>query len=374
MLLLDEPTNNLDADGRAAVAALVEGWDGGLLAVSHDRDLLRRMDRILELSGLGARAFGGNFDLYATRKAEEDAAAVRDLEAARLEASRIDRTVQAVRERQQRKDAAGRRARLKGDAPKMLLDAQAERAEGTGARQGRLADRLRDDARASLRDAEARVERVRRAAFDLPSTGLPPGKAVLAFDAVSFAWPGAAPVLSGLSFAILGPERIALKGGNGSGKSTLIRLAVDGLAPTSGRVIRSVTVAALDQHAALLDDSRTLVENFRRLNPELDDNAAHAALARFLFRNAAALKPAGALSGGERLRAALACVLSAARPPGLLILDEPTNHLDLDSIQALEDALRGYDGALLVASHDEAFLEGIGVDRVIALNGGRRRP
>ena len=371
VLLLDEPTNNLDVDGRAAVALLVEGWGGGVLAVSHDRDLLRRMDRIVELSGLGARTFGGNFDLYAARKAEEDVAAARDLEAARLEAARIDRTVQAVRERQQRKDAAGKRSRLKTDMPKIQLGFHAERAESTGARQGRLADRLRDDARAALREAEARVERVRRADFDTPPTGLPPGKPVLAFDAVSFAWPGGAPLLSGLSFSIFGPERVALKGANGSGKSTLIGLAAGRLAPAAGRVVRGVAVAVLDQRAALLDDRQSLVENFRRLNPEADENAAHAALARFLFRNAAALKPAAALSGGERLRAALACVLMAARPPGLLILDEPTNHLDLDSIAALEAALRGCDGAFIIASHDETFLAEVGVGRVIDLDRGR---
>ena len=109
------------------------------------------------------------------------------------------------------------------------------------------------------------------------------------------------------------------------------------------------------------------LENFRRLNPEADSNAAHAALARFLFRNTDALKLAGSLSGGERLRAALACVLMSAKPPQLLILDEPTNHLDLDSIAAIEGALAGYDGALLVVSHDPAFLEAIGIEREILL-------
>ena len=110
---------------------------------------------------------------------------------------------------------------------------------------------------------------------------------------------------------------------------------------------------------------------FRRLvmtsDPESGDNAAHAALARFLFRNAAAQKRVGELSGGERLRAALACVLMAARPPQLLILDEPTNHLDLDSVAAMEAALRGYDGALLIASHDADFLRAVGVEREVRL-------
>jgi ATPase subunit of ABC transporter with duplicated ATPase domains len=174
-------------------------------------------------------------------------------------------------------------------------------------------------------------------------------------------------VLRRVSFRMTGPERVALTGPNGAGKTTLIRLAVGDLQPTEGIVRRGVPAALLDQRAALLDDSETLLENFRRLNPAMDDNGAYAALARFVFRNITALKPVGSLSGGERLRAALACALMAARPPQLIVLDEPTNHLDLDSIAAVEAALAAYDGALIVASHDRDFLAAIGVEREIAI-------
>jgi ATPase subunit of ABC transporter with duplicated ATPase domains len=124
----------------------------------------------------------------------------------------------------------------------------------------------------------------------------------------------------------------------------------------------------------MLRDDETLLANFRRLNPDAHDNAAHAALARFVFRNVTALRPAGSLSGGERLRAALACALMAARPPQLIILDEPTNHLDLDSIAAVEAALSAYDGALLVVSHDRDFLAAIGAQRELSLPALRPDP
>ena len=100
---------------------------------------------------------------------------------------------------------------------------------------------------------------------------------------------------------------------------------------------------------------------------ELTANEAHAALARFAFRNRAALQIAGTLSGGERLRAGLACVFARPQPPFLLLLDEPTNHLDLASIEELENALTGFDGALIVVSHDQAFLQAIGIEREIVL-------
>ena len=157
---------------------------------------------------------------------------------------------------------------------------------------------------------------------------------------------------------ITGPERIAVTGPNGAGKTTLLkRIAGQALVET----------ALLDQHAAMLKPDETLLETYRRINPEATPNQAQAALARFLFRNTAARRVAGTLSGGERLRAAMACVMTGARPPRLLLLDEPTNHLDLDSIEAVEAALRAYDGALVVVSHDQDFLDAIGVDRRIAL-------
>jgi ATPase subunit of ABC transporter with duplicated ATPase domains len=367
VLLLDEPTNNLDAEARDLVARVLGRWKGGAVVVSHDRSLLRGMDRIVELSSLGARSYGGGYDLYVERKADEAAAAERDLDHAERETKRVAREAQQARERKDRRDAAGKKFAAKGSEPKIVLGMMAERAQLSGAREGKLAQRLVGDAAEAKVAAEARVERLKTLAFDLPPSHLPTGKTVLDFDAVSFAWPDGTAVISGLSFQLIGPQRVAAVGPNGAGKTTLIRLATGDLTPTKGEVRRGVPAALLDQRAALLEDDQTILENFRRLNPEASVNDAHAALARFLFRNAAAHQSAGTLSGGERLRAALACVLCGATPPQLLILDEPTNHLDLASIEAVEAALAGYDGALLVVSHDADFLDAVGVEHRIQL-------
>jgi len=136
----------------------------------------------------------------------------------------------------------------------------------------------------------------------------------------------------------------------------------------AGGSVRGARSGRLDQKAAVLHDEETRLQAFQRLNPVATVNDAQAALARFLFRNTTAHQTVGSLSGGERLRAALACVLSAPQPPQLLILDEPTNHLDLASIEAVEAALSAYDGALLVVSHDGDFLSAIGIQREIALS------
>ncbi|QCI64040.1 ABC-F family ATP-binding cassette domain-containing protein [Phreatobacter stygius] len=368
LILLDEPTNNLDRDGRVAVARFLGEWRGGAVVVSHDRELLRHMDRMVELTSLGVTTYGGNWDLYAERKANELAAAERDLAVAERDAGEAARKAQVAAERQARKDGAGKRSRAKAGQSKLLLDARQDRAEKTLGRGNRLADRQRAAAAGALQTARAKMETVRTLAFSVGAVRLPAGKTVLAFDQVTGGpVPGRA-IIHDLSFAIVGPERVAVTGPNGSGKSTLLRLATGALQPFAGSVVQARRSVMLDQQMSLLDPDRSILDNFRRLNPGCNDNACRAALARFLFRADAALRRVGELSGGEILRVGLACTLGGGDPPDLLILDEPTNHLDIASITAVEAALGGFDGALLVVSHDEDFLSAIGVTRRIVLS------
>lgn len=367
LLVLDEPTNHLDGEGRVLVAGVLERWKGGAVVVSHDRALLRRMDRIVELSSLGTATYGGNYDLYADRKAAERAAAERGLDLAERDAGRVARESQRAVEKKARRDKAGRAFAAKKSEPKILLGAMAERAENSGARENRLAERRAAEAEAALAEARERVERTRALEIPLPTTGLAAGRTVLVLDEAAWDAPDGRRIVGPVSLKLTGPERVAVTGANGAGKTTLLRLISGDLEPTAGRVERPARPAMLDQETALLRPDETLIEAYRRLNPEATPNAAHAALARFLFRNAAAQRVVGTLSGGERLRAGLACVMTGARPPQLLIVDEPTNHLDLDSIAAVEAALTAWDGALVVVSHDADFLEAIGIDRRIAL-------
>ena len=191
---------------------------------------------------------------------------------------------------------------------------------------------------------------------------------MLRLDAVSVGYGTGRTVIDGLSFTLTGPERVAIIGANGSGKTTLLSLITGKLAPRSGRVRVGTAFAMLDQQVSLLDPALSIRDNFLRLNPDADENACRAALARFMFRADAALQVVSTLSGGQTLRAGLACVLGGKQPSPLLILDEPTNHLDIDSIEAVEVGLCAYDGALLVVSHDEAFLDAIGITRRLNLS------
>ncbi|MGV1684152.1 ABC-F family ATP-binding cassette domain-containing protein [Sphingopyxis sp. NJF-3] len=366
-LLLDEPTNNLDRDGRAAVRDLLAGWRGGAIVVSHDRELLEDMDAIVELTTLGAARTGGGWSAYRARKEAEQAAAEARLASAEKGVGQAQRRAQAASERQDRRDAGGRRKAARGDLPNILIGARKRRAEESRAAGSRLADRQRDAAEEQLAEARRRVEVVDPLAVALPSSGLPASRTVLELDHVTAGHVRGRPVIRDLSLTITGPERIALAGPNGSGKSTLLALVAGTLEPWQGSVRTPVRFAFFDQRVSLLDPARSIAENFARLNPGTTNNQCRAALARFGFRAEAADRVAGTLSGGQMLRAGLACTLGAPAPPQLLILDEPTNHLDLDSLSAVEAGLAAYDGALLVVSHDGAFLEAIGIARTIEL-------
>jgi ATPase subunit of ABC transporter with duplicated ATPase domains len=366
-LLLDEPTNNLDRDGRVAVIDLISRWKKGAIVGSHDRELLECMDAIVELTTIGARRYGGSWSRFQERKQLELASAEHDLADAEKAFDETARTAQVQVERKARRDGAGKRKADRGDMPRISAGGRKMQSEVTSGDNARLAAHRKQQASAAIVEARQRIEILQPFAVHIPPTGLPANKIVLRVDHVSVGYGDGPPVLSDVSFDLVGPERVAIVGTNGSGKTTLIRAITGAVAPSRGTVRLFTDHALLDQSVSLLKANETIRDNFRRLNPEADDNAGRAALARFMFRADAALQPVSTLSGGQLLRAGLACVLGGIRPPPLLILDEPTNHLDLDSIAIVERGLAGYDGALLVISHDETFLDAIGITRRLEL-------
>ncbi|MBM9508684.1 ABC-F family ATP-binding cassette domain-containing protein [Actinacidiphila acididurans] len=373
VLLLDEPTNNLDLAARRRLYAVLEEWNGCLLVAGHDRALLDRMDRIAELDGGGIRFHGGNFTAYEEAVRAEQDAAERGVRHAEQEVRREKREMQQARERAARRAGTARRNLENAGLPKIVAGGlkrraqeSAGRAEGThGARVG--------DARARLAEAERALRDDQRIVLDLPATAVPAGRTVFAGEGMHvrygerelFAAPGA-------GLVIRGPERIALTGSNGSGKSTLLRLIGGDLEPDSGTAARAAgRTAYLSQRLDLLDPDRTVADSLAAYAPGMPAADRMNLLARFLFRGARTALPVGALSGGERLRATLACVLCAEPAPQLLLLDEPTNNLDLVSVAQLEAALGAYRGAFVVVSHDEPFLARIGVERRLTLTDGR---
>lgn len=373
ILLLDEPTNHLDREGRGAVLDLLATWHKAALVVSHDRELLEHMDAIVELTSLGAQRYGGNYTAYAEQKAVERAALAHDLAHAEKTLDQMEKRAQLAREKQDRRDAGGRRKAARGDIPKILLGGRRENAENSAAAGSRLADRQIAEAAEARETARARVEIVTPLTIALPPTHLPRGRLVLEVADLALGYAADPPLFSGLSFRMTGPERLALVGPNGSGKSTLLGAIAGRLAPLGGSIRAGARIALLDQRLADHHPEETVLAYLRRLNPDLDDRTSRARLAQFMFRADAALQPIATLSGGQRMRAGLAALCGGTQPPELLLLDEPTNHLDLEALAELEMALQSYNGALIAVSHDQRFLAALSPSRVLTLPSGEMR-
>lgn len=354
-LLLDEPTNHLDRQGRAWFYDQLSRYQGGVLVASHDRELLEQVPRILELSGSGLRSYGGNYADYQAQRDAEQQAARAALEHAATERKRTRARMQKEHDDSQRRSAKTLRT------VDTLNIASFERVKYKGAAKERIGtwkkqhSEQNEALNAAVNKARERVEDDNPVMFTLPGSQIPEGKQVLVLEDLVLQHVPVPP----LTWRIDGPMRVALKGPNGCGKSTLLKTLLGEVAPRSGSCKVSVSCAYLDQHLSRLDLSQSVMTHLNLSHTPLEEGVLRTRLAQLQLGADKVMLPLAALSGGERLKAALACVLWGAEATQLLLLDEPTNHLDLASVQAIEAALAGFPGALLVVSHDEAFLSGL---------------
>ena len=364
VLLLDEPTNNLDLFARRRLYDAVGSWRSGVLVVvSHDRDLMERVDRIAELRSGQISWYGGGWSAYEEALATQQEAAGRMLRAAEADVRRQKRELEETQIKLARRRRLSKKMDAERRAPKIVAGERKRSAqESAGKLRGLHEDRLtearerREEAADAIRDdAEIRV--------DLPHTAVPAGRTVLSLHGLSLRFGR----LRDADLDVRGPERVALVGRNGAGKTTLLRTLTGELTPLSGSATTHVPLRFLPQRLDVLEDELSVAENVARTAPGITDNHIRAQLARFLFKGARVEQPAGTLSGGERFRAALAATMLAAPAPQLLMLDEPTNNLDAASVRQLTSALGSFEGALLIACHDLPFLESVGVTRWLLL-------
>ena len=376
VLLLDEPTNNLDRAARQRLYDALDAFGGTLLVVSHDRVLLDRMDRIAELRDDEVHYYGGNFTAYTEAIEAAQSSAEADVRNAEQLLKREKRQMQQARERAARRSGTAARNVKDAGLPKIVAGKLKRDAQESAARADDVHAKRVDDARQRLDDAERAVRDDDSLVLDLPDTGVPAGRTLLTVRGVDVRAAGRKLFGdNGVDLDVRGPERIALTGPNGAGKSTLLRVINGDLEPERGAVHRADgRVAYLSQRLDVLQPQQTVAESLAAFAPTLGHTRRMHLLARFLFRGDRMHLPVSALSGGERLRATLLCVLYAEPAPHLLLLDEPTNNLDLVSVAQLESALNSYRGAMIVVSHDERFLDAIGIDRRLELADGRLTP
>ena len=357
VLLLDEPTNNLDFDGLARLERFLATEERPVVLVSHDRAFLSATTtRIAELDLHSRRLseYGGGYDAYVEERRRRREQAYADFEESRAERARLEEAA-----RQKREWAVSRRGERRTDNDKALAGRRKERATA-GATKAKAIERRLE----RLGDPDKPWE-----GWDLRlslQVGRRSGEVVASLAGATLERGGFR--LGPVDLELRWRDRLALTGPNGAGKSTLLGLLTGELHPTAGtvRLGAGVVVGHLGQDRT--PGTGTLLEAVRE-RTELSVEEARSLLAKFDLGAEHLARAEAELSPGERSRAGLAVLV--ARGTNLLLLDEPTNHLDLDAIEELERALAGYDGTLVVVSHDRRLLANLRLGRRLEVVAGR---
>ena len=401
-ILLDEPTNNLDSVAKAQLFTALEALPCPALIISHDRDLLERVNVIAELhadrQGLAhLRLFEGNYSTYRQALDTEQQAAQRRVSEAKNEVR------SAHREWVQAQEIISKNmSRVwKDDQPDTILALAKDASRQAAAKLRVLRVGKQEQAQEAYQNAQDQVRIQEKIYAELSQQPLPAGRKVLELSRVDSSqvsretFTVQQPIkVDSLHFSpaeannesqqgtpaerpehliLSGPEHLRITGANGSGKTTLLEAIAhagdaDYRSPVQPayRVNYCIKGAYIPQRITL-DPELTLLQSVQRANPGVSEQHLRDQLARLLFRRESVHHKTGELSGGERFRAAVAQVLLANPVPQLLMLDEPTNNLDISSVDWLVQALEAYTGALIVVSHDEDFCRRIRIDRTLAL-------
>ena len=362
LLILDEPSNHLDSEAKQWLMQQLREYEGPILLISHDRLLLREMDETWELSALGLRVYGGNYDHYSEAKIAESESVARKLTVVDKQRKKLADTAKKNCEKTARKATQGARLRKSGSQPKVLLDSKKDRATAG------IANRVKNE---QQRDRLLRDKQQLLMAEQAPSDELK-------FSMQAFTL-RAQPVFTvsegelcfggrrGLSFSICSDDKVHLIGKNGSGKSTLLKTLAGEFSLLSGHLQLNKPVFYLDQHFGVIDGTLSLLDNVLSKCMGIGESDARTLLAGIGFRRDEVFRQSQSLSGGEKMKVAMLIVSRQPTQP-FLLLDEPDNHLDIEAKRILASALHAYEGGFLVVSHDADFASDAGVTSIIDLS------
>ncbi|REC47281.1 ribosomal protection-like ABC-F family protein [Chryseobacterium pennipullorum] len=369
MIVLDEPTNHLDLEARKKLYDFIEKTNATVIMVSHDRTLLNLVNTIFELSNQGIAAYGGNYDFYAEQKEVESEALQNDIHAKERALKKAKEKERETLERKQKLDTKGKQKQEKSGVARIMMNTLRNNAEKNTSKLKSVHAEKISDISEDLRDLRSAVRNSDQMKVNFSDSNLHSGKVLVTAEDINFSYGAEKLWPENLDLEVRSGDRISIKGPNGSGKTTLIQLLLGSLKPSAGNISRAgFNSIYIDQEYSLIDPDKTLYEFVQKFNDSaLQESEVKTLLSRFLFRKETWGKKCGVLSGGERLRLLLCGLSISTGAPDVMILDEPTNNLDLQNVEILTNSIKDYHGTLLVISHDEVFLEEIGVHKEVIL-------
>lgn len=369
-VLLDEPSNHLDAASRTVLYNFIKTTSSTVMVVSHDRALVNLVNQIFELSTHGITVYGGNFDFYKEQKNIESQALQHDLKSKEKALRKAKEKERETLERQHKLDARGKKKQEKAGIATIMMNTLRNNAEkSTSKIKSVHAEKIGDISR-ELNQLRKELPDVDKMKFGFDNALLHAGKILITAKNINVQYRHTWLWQDARSFQITSGERIALKGLNGSGKTTLIKILLGTLTPHQGSIFSAIKNAVyIDQDYSLIDNRLNVYEQAVYFNATaLQEHKIKIRLNRFLFAKDDWDKPCRALSGGERMRLMLCCLTIQQQAPDMIVLDEPTNNLDIQNVEILTAAINEYRGTLIVVSHDELFLEQVGINHTIQLN------
>ncbi len=338
LLLLDEPTNHLDVETKEFVSNYLRNYPGMVLVISHDAsflDVVTEKTLFLDKTTHKTRVYKGNYSAFRRIYAEEKAAKEQRISNEEKEINRIREFIERAR--------------------------NAKRSNTALIKQGHVREKMLDR---KLENLEIRDIEYKKVDLNISPRQLS-GKTPLEVQNLTFAYENATPLYERLSFSLTRGEKFLVVGENGVGKSTLLKLIVGELTPLDGSIIfsKNTEISYYAQELEILDERRSVIENVE--NYDYTETELRSALSNFLFEGETIKKPVSVLSPGEKARVALCKIL--LKRANLIILDEPTNHFDPETQKIIGENFKYFPGTLIMVSHNPAFVEEIGISRMLIL-------
>lgn len=368
IILLDEPTNHLDLSTRQKLYDYIQTCRTTVVVVSHDITLLNLLDATYELSPKGFRLYGGNYHFYRTQKEIEDSALEQQLSSEQTALRMARKKAQEVRERQEKRSSQGERN--KNQVPRIMRKGLKNSGERTASALRQKHTNIIQQTHLKINELRQKQQTRCELKINFENTSLHKGKLLIRADRLNFEYSKDVPLWRlPVNLEVYSGDRIHLIGDNGTGKTTLVKLLTGELQPVKGEIFRAeFSYIYLDQEYSKVNTSCSVSELTQKYNRRhMPDPEIKSHLHRALFPQEMWNKNCNTLSGGEKMRLYLCCLMISDNIPDLFILDEPTNNLDLSSLSILTHTIKDYRGTLLVISHDNNFTGKIGITKTIEI-------